>query len=194
MLAQILCISVGILGINVGWRPMDDGGMEYIIQLDTQSLEALKSGEPIQSDVHPEAGDIRSYKIILGAEKPPRINSPLKSAQTPAGKNPDRRAASAPKQREDAPQGRDSASPRSLLPDPAIKPLSVESAAYNKSADQSEASAAKNAESARPWMTLILVLLCLFASLAGNVYLFWIFADLRRRCRAGISTSGQISK
>jgi hypothetical protein len=170
MFAHVLCLSAVIVGINVGWQPLQEGGTEYIIQLDPQSLEALKSGEPIQSDVLPGAGDVRSYKIILGTEKPPRINPHQKSPL-----------------------------PRTLMPDSAVKPLTAGSAAYIEPADgsaKSEAgpqnqSQAKNEEPAKPWMPLILVSLGLFVSLGGNVYLTWIFADLRRRCRASVSKAGQ---
>jgi hypothetical protein len=85
--------------------------------------------------------------------------------------------------------------PRTLIPDPAVKPLTARSAAFNEPADgaaKSEAtsqnrSEGKKEEPARPWMPLILVSLVLFASLGGNAYLTWIFADLRRRYRASLS-------
>ena len=78
------------------------------------------------------------------------------------------------------------------MPDPAVEPLTARSAAFNEPADgttKSEAisqnrSEGKKEEPAKPWMPLILVSLGLFASLGGNAYLTWIFADLRRRYRA----------
>jgi hypothetical protein len=199
MFTHVLCLSAVIVGINVGWQPLQEGGMEYIIQLDPQSLEALKSGEPIRSDVLPGAGDVRSYKIILGTEKPPRICPPATSAQAWSAKTADREAAHSSKLPESTIPDRKSPFPRTLMPDPAQKPLTASSAAYNVPADgsaKSEAgpqnqSQAKKEEPAKPWMPLILVSLGLFASLGGNVYLTWIFADLRRRCRASISKAGQ---
>jgi hypothetical protein len=198
MFAHVLCLSAVIVGINVGWQPLQEGGTEYIIQLDPQSLEALKSGEPIRSDVLPGAGDVRSYKIILGTEKPPRISPPAISAQARSAKTADREAAPSSK----LPESTIPDLPRTLMPDPSVKPLTAHSAAYNEPADgsaKSEAgpqnqSQAKEEEPVKPWMPLILVSLGLFASLGGNVYLTWIFADLRRRCRASISTSEQLYK
>ncbi|HEY4760489.1 MAG TPA: hypothetical protein VIH42_07910, partial [Thermoguttaceae bacterium] len=73
MFAQVIWFSTMIVGINVGWQPLPEGGTEYIIQLDPQSLEALKAGETILSDVPPSAGDVRTYKIIMGTKKLPRI-------------------------------------------------------------------------------------------------------------------------
>ena len=49
----ICCVAAATLGINVGWQRLPEGGMEYIIQLDPQSLEALRAGQPVQSDVPP---------------------------------------------------------------------------------------------------------------------------------------------
>ena len=78
--------------------------------------------------------------------------------------------------------------PRTLTPDPAVKPLNTP-AAFNEPAGglaksmapaQNRSEASKG-EPAKPWMPLILVSLGLFASLGGNAYLAWIFADLRRR-------------
>lgn len=158
MYAHVLWFSTIILGINVGWQPLPEGGMEYIIQLDPQTLEALKSGEPIQSDIPPGAGDVRSYKIVIGTEQLPRT-SPF---------------------------------PRTLLPDQSEKRLTANSAAFVEPAEGSTKSPStpqnrsdeKKEEPARPWTPLILVSLSLFASLGCNVYLTWIFADLRRRYRA----------
>ena len=76
-----------------------------------------------------------------------------------------------------------------------MKPLTARSAVFNEPADgiaKSEAtsqnrSEGKKEESAKPWMPLILVSLGLFASLGGNAYLTWIFADLRRHYRAALA-------
>ena len=182
--------------------------MEYVIQIDPQSLEALKAGEPIQSDIPPDAGDVRSFKFYLGAEKPPRISPPSKSIQSaplgtaegarmPASNFPkiqDGSAVKLPNHPAAAPD-QTAPFPRTLKPDPAGKPLTARSAAFNEPADgiaKSEAtsqnrSEVKKEEPAKPWMPLILVSLGLFASLGGNAYLTWIFADLRRRYRATLS-------
>jgi hypothetical protein len=38
-------IAAAALGIDVGWQPLPEGGMEYIIQIAPQTLETLKAGE-----------------------------------------------------------------------------------------------------------------------------------------------------
>jgi len=208
MFAHLICFCTAVVGINVGWQPLQEGGMEYVIQLDIQSLEALKAGEPILSDIPPDAGDVRSFKFYLGADKPPRISPPSKSIQSPpasaaeGARMPtsnlpeiqDGSAVKLPNQQAAAP-GQTNPFPRTLIPDPAVKPLTARSAAFNEPADgtaKSEAtsqnrSEVKKEEPAKPWMPLILVSLGLFASLGGNAYLTWIFADLRRRYRASLA-------
>ena len=32
MCGTVLCVAAVALGINVGWQPLPDGGMEYVIQ------------------------------------------------------------------------------------------------------------------------------------------------------------------
>jgi hypothetical protein len=165
MIAQML-ISALIVGVNAGWQPLPEGGMEYIIQLDPQSLEALKAGQAIQSDVPPRAGEVRTYKIVLGAEKLPQIDPPARAT----------------------------AFPGSFSPESKEKPLTADSAAFVEPAGGAAKSETtppinsqdKNEESSKPWMPLILVSLVLFASLGGNVYLTWLFADLRRRYQTAI--------
>ena len=195
MFAHVLWFSTVIVGINYGWQPMPEGGMEYIIQLDPQNLDALKAGEAIQSDVHPSAGDVRSYKIIVGTKIPPRISPPATSTessqkvpghtQTPPSKNIS----------EPTTPDQITPLPRTFSPDPAKKPLTAQSAAFvdqtgnstKPEATAQEQSDTKKIEPEKPWMPLILISLGLFASLGGNAYLIWIFADLRRRYRALIS-------
>jgi hypothetical protein len=176
MFAQVLCLCTAVVGVNVGWQPLPEGGTEYIIQLDPQTLEALKAGQPIQSDIHPGAGDVRSYRIIMGTKQPQRINP------APSGELSEKAAAQA------------RAFPRKLIPDPDVKPLAAAPAAFEEPAGASRSGAARTGptdvnsdQPARPWMPLIVVSLALFASLGGNVFLTWIFADLRRRYRMLLS-------
>jgi hypothetical protein len=208
MFVHVLCFCTAVVGIDVGWQPLQEGGMEYVIQLDPQSLEALKAGEPIQSDIPPGAGDVRSCKFYLGTEKPPRISPPKRSIQSspastgegarmPASNLPEIQDDSAvkPPNRQAAAPDQTAPFPRTLKPDPAVKPLTARSAAFSEPEEgiaKSEAtsqnrSEGKNEEPAKPWMPLILVSLGLFASLGGNAYLTWIFADLRRRYRATLA-------
>ncbi len=66
MNAVLVYVAAATLGFQVGWQRLPEGGMEYIIQLDQTSLDALRDGQPIQSDVLAKAGQIRSYRIQFG--------------------------------------------------------------------------------------------------------------------------------
>jgi hypothetical protein len=79
-----ICIAAATLGFNFGWQRLPEGGMEYIIQLDPQSLEALRAGQPIESDVPPAAGEVRAYRIIVGTEKLPHDRPAEKPKPPPA--------------------------------------------------------------------------------------------------------------
>jgi hypothetical protein len=195
MFAHVLWISTVIIGVNVGWQPLPEGGMEYIIQLDPQTLEALKAGEPILSDIHPNAGDVRSYKIVLGTDTLPRISPPAKTIEPSSAKTTEHTQGRSSNLPENSTTGQPTPFPRTLSADPTGKPLTARSTAFVEPAGNSTKSDAtpqnqseeKKEEPAKPWMPLILVSLGLFASLGGNVYLTWIFADLRRRYKTLLS-------
>jgi hypothetical protein len=83
MCALVICVAAATLGIDVGWERLPDGGMEYIIQLDPQTLESLRTGQAIQSDIPPSAGEVRSYRIMVGGKKLPRETPPTPKKLTP---------------------------------------------------------------------------------------------------------------
>ncbi len=79
--------------IQVGWQPLPEGGTEYLIQLDTAALDALRDGLPLHSDILPEAGTVRSYRIFLGSGPLKREAAPTIPA--PKGETPKSPAPSA---------------------------------------------------------------------------------------------------
>ncbi len=177
MNAILICLAAATLGSDVGWERLPDGGMQYIIQLDPQTVEALQAGQPIQSDIPPAAGnDIRSYRIIVGKGKLPR-DPPL--FKPPALKNNFPEINSGP---ELQPPGK-------LTPNPAQKPMPGQPAVFeepeSKPAPAAKTTPAESTEPSKPWL---LMTLTLFASIGANVYLGWIAWESRRRCRA---TTGQ---
>jgi len=72
-----------ILGIDAGWQPTPNGGLEYIIQIEPEMLDRLRAGQEIQSDIPPELRSVESYRIIVGKNKLPRKGLPSKSATAP---------------------------------------------------------------------------------------------------------------
>ena len=66
-------------GIDVGWTVDADGEVVYLIQIEPESLESLKSGSPFQSYV-PSDIQISQFKITVGTAKLPKEDLPKKAA------------------------------------------------------------------------------------------------------------------
>jgi hypothetical protein len=162
-----LFMAVALMGAEVGWQPLPEGGVEYIIEINPDSWESLQSGQAIQSDIPPAVlREIRSYRIIVGNKKLPRQLPPRPTpmAESPAGKGVT--PASKP------------------LPQPPAQPVQSASGANSAAADASADSAQK------PWAAHWLTAVALFASLAGNLFLGWIGWDARKRYRALLPQAG----
>ena len=63
--------AAAALGIDVGWQPIEGGGVEYIIQIEPDQVDRIVKFDDLISDV-PTGLDIRRYRITVGAEKLPR--------------------------------------------------------------------------------------------------------------------------
>ena len=159
----MVCLAAAMLGVDVGWQRLPDGGMEYIIQIEPQTLEALRAGEAIRSDVPAEAGDIRSYRIEVGSKKKltrDKPAAPQRLAPDPAVK------------------------PLRGQPATFVEPNGASPA--EKPPAQAPAAVSPE-QPAKPWLALTFALFGLFASLGGNFYLGWIAWDMRKRCETLIS-------
>jgi len=159
----IIGVAAATLGVNVSWQPLPEGGVEYIIQLDSQSIELLRSGMPLGSDIPAEAGNVRSYRIIAGTQTLP----PRKSASNETKMPP----------------------PRALSSDPGGKPIVERSVTHMEPLKATaETTPLPNATPksqpdapAKPWLPLTFALLGLFASIGANVFLGWVVWDSRRQ-------------
>jgi len=89
MYPLVLFVATAALGIDVGWQRLPEGGMQYIIQIEPQALESLRSGAEFGSDIPPKAGEIRSFRIFMGKktlprdEPPPKLSEPKAAERTP---------------------------------------------------------------------------------------------------------------
>jgi hypothetical protein len=172
----LLCVASVVLGVEVGWQRLPEGGMQYIIQLEPQTLDALRAGETIESDIPPKAGEIRSYRLVVGKKPLPR-DTPPAAAKPAEPKIVDHPPFSAP--------------PHALTPDPGSRMLPEHTAAYAEPQKatpiaQSLPKATPEASPAKPtvpWLPLTFTLFGLFASLGANVFLGWIAWDARQRLR-----------
>lgn len=86
MFTATMVLATAALGIDTGWQPLEEGGMEYIIQIDPQLLGSLTEEDVLTSEV-PEVSDVRRYRIVVGKAKLPRIDPPRPpSTETPLPK------------------------------------------------------------------------------------------------------------
>ncbi len=81
MMPATCLLAAAVLGVDVGWQPLPGGGMEYIIQIEPELLEALRRGEVVVSQVPPQVKDVRQYRIVIGRGR----WEPLSPARTRAG-------------------------------------------------------------------------------------------------------------
>lgn len=78
-----ISLLIALLGVDVGWRPLSDDTIEYIIQLAPEELEGLSAGDLLAaSDVPPDLPPIRAYRIIVGRQALPREVPRPKTATT----------------------------------------------------------------------------------------------------------------
>lgn len=65
-------MAAATMGVDVGWQPAPDGGLEYIIQIEPETLEQLRNGQELAVGIRPELRDVRRYRIIVGDGPLPR--------------------------------------------------------------------------------------------------------------------------
>jgi len=70
--ACLVLLTTAALGIDVGWQPLESGGLEYIIQIDPEMVDLLRDGKEIVSEVPPAIGAVRTYRIRIGEGSLPR--------------------------------------------------------------------------------------------------------------------------
>jgi hypothetical protein len=76
MNAALIFVAASVIGIDVGWEPLPDGGHEYIIQIQPQMLQRLRDGDNDLISELPSGLDIRRYRITVGTAKLPQQPSP----------------------------------------------------------------------------------------------------------------------
>ncbi|PHS12525.1 MAG: hypothetical protein COA78_08170 [Blastopirellula sp.] len=96
MYAVALLLTSATLGVDFGWEPDNKGGIEYIIQIEPESLELLKQGQPIRMQLPPNLERVQCFRVQFGTGDIPRgvipasfeqeVN-PTRTANLPAGDN-----------------------------------------------------------------------------------------------------------
>jgi hypothetical protein len=145
MNSLLICVVAATMGWRYGYERLPDGGMEYIIQLDAASVESLRDGQPIKSNIPSDIGEVRSFRVVMGTGWPRRDPPPAKL--------------------------------------PPAKTVEMPPLTPPKAAEKPDAAPTPDVKPAEPRMPWVLLLLALFASIGGNLFLGWIAWGLRRRCQ-----------
>jgi len=177
MQSVLLLWAAVAITTDVGWRPLPDGGMEYIIQIEPHMLEMLQGGKDLISDIPPNVRGAQSWRITVGTKELPREGSLEpelpRSSQVPQTLHPpddvkrvpdfgEQAATFVELEEEPAPQNPETASP------PGVQ----------------DAPSEEKTEPPKPWLPLTLALLALSGSLGGMGFFGWIAWDYRGRYKA----------
>ncbi len=189
MFGTILCVAAVTLGVEVGWEPNDNGGLEYIIQIDPDSLRSFSDGRPLRSDfpkdlrglqtIRFQVGDNKLPRVALAPEKsplldPPSIAYPAKATLSPSDiPGPAKR-------------------PGKLATNPKSKRLEAQMAAFDdpvesdppKPKDESpEHKSGAQIAPEKPWPLLYAVVALAVGLAAAFMYLAWVHFGMRSRYR-----------
>jgi len=192
MSATLLLLGVVAVGVDVGWRELPDGGLEYIIQIDPSQLDSLRDGVPVLSSVPPGAR-VRSYRIVVGTDALPRegdlLAPTLPHDQGDAGAPV---VAARPSLEEASPVEPPWSRPETFEPAPGTTPISpVKAAVFDEpepgagdpAGAAPEGEPEKDPGPAKPWLPFTLALIAFFGSLGGMVYFGWVAWDYRAQYR-----------
>jgi hypothetical protein len=174
----VLCMATLVAGADFGYQPLPGGGMEYIIQIEPWTRESLRPDDHVDSDIPADVRDVRKVRIVFGNDKLPKTLATIGRATVMPI------PASAPPK-----TGKPAAPPATFSPDPAGKLMPASHTEESPNPVKSETPAPSSSSTpppqpAKPWMLLWAAVLTLCASLTGNVYLGWIYYEVRKRCRA----------
>ena len=194
--ANFACIAAVLLGVDAGWQPLPDGGVQYLIQIEPQLLETLASGEPIQSDVPSFVKDVRSYRITVGTAELPR-ELPAEPFVPPPTTPPSLPDASAGLPWLRQPGTESPPVPNIIEPAADSEPIDARAAGYleepsvpSKPQTKSPSEQAPRQDEPQPeqteglWPPLVVTLFTLFGSLGANLYLGWVTWNTRSRYRS----------
>ncbi len=212
MHAVMLGVTWGLLGLDVGWRPLTGGGVEYTIQIAPHEMDIFKQNG-IEGDVPPQLRDIRVYRVVVGndvllRQDPPKQPPTTSKLSSPTA-GPDVAASSSAQRKSSAYNPFSSLSSLvSRYPfgqsdsDPAKRPVEKEASGpkatssdrwFGEKQPKVEHATTKETtketketskETPKPWLPFTVVVLALFGSLGGNLYMGWIMWETRARYHA----------
>ncbi|MBL9082251.1 MAG: hypothetical protein JNK76_10625 [Planctomycetales bacterium] len=74
MNAWVLLLLPTALGVDFGWERQPDNSIEYIVQIEPEAVDQMKTGTELISALPPQLKNIRNYRIRVGRDKLPNQN------------------------------------------------------------------------------------------------------------------------
>lgn len=74
MNAWVLMLLPTALGVDFGWERQPDNSIEYIVQIEPEAVDEMKTGTELISSLPPQLRNIRNYRIRVGRERLPNQN------------------------------------------------------------------------------------------------------------------------
>ena len=81
MTSATLITAILTLGVHWGWQPVAGGGIEYIIRIDPFTVDSMREGHDVFSDLPPTLPAIRSYRITISDKPVPHEGEPPPAGQ-----------------------------------------------------------------------------------------------------------------
>jgi hypothetical protein len=72
--AMVICCASSARGVQFGWQKLNDGGIEYLVQVEPTLLESFHE-QGFISDIPPGLRDVRRIRITVGEDKLPNQNN-----------------------------------------------------------------------------------------------------------------------
>lgn len=219
MIGIMLLTATAGIGIDFGWQPVAGSGLEYIIQIEPEMLDSLRSGKSdIVSKIPSTLRRITHCRIVVGTDPlphqgedfpPPDPDDPglpgpeddeyvddvgLTSVdeagpEFPGFGAPDRSSPRVNNKLDRTSKDRKAAGVRT----PRFERRDADDGdpeADSPSDDRPPTSGTSTArQTEKPWVALSAALLCLFASVGANFFLGWVAVGQRLRYRALLTTS-----
>lgn len=92
MTPWIVLMATATVGVDQGWQPIAGGGYEYIIQIEPETLDSIKSGRDLFFHLPESLGGVQSYRITSGSDPLPhdgeRLPAIAQAAKTDAPGGP----------------------------------------------------------------------------------------------------------
>ena len=90
MNAWVLMLLPTALGVDFGWERQPDNSIEYIVQIEPEAVDEMKTGTELISSLPPQLRNIRNYRIRVGRERLPNQNilPPEVTTNSTAATNP----------------------------------------------------------------------------------------------------------